>query len=154
MVRMKANPPKNSNGDDLSGDAWAAFATTAIMMELKLKNYLMGIIKDFDKFNIMSHALMKKNMDIAKASSTFDGTEEHLAAMVARAHNGGKWERILTDLKKSDNYNYVKKFLGEQKNSGDWYSIRCAESFGASTIHPGAGGKGIGGLEITPLVLN
>jgi hypothetical protein len=114
----------------------------------------MGIFKDFDKFTIMARALMDKNMNAASKSNTFDGTEEHLAAMVARAHNGGIWDRTLVSLKKSDSYDYVKRFLGVQKNEGDWYSLRCAESLGPNTVKPGTQGKGIGGLQMTPLVLN
>lgn len=79
----------------------------------------MGIFKDFDKFTIMARALMDKNMNAASKSNTFDGTEEHLAAMVARAHNGGIWDRTLVSLKSSDSYDYVKRFLGVQKNAGD-----------------------------------
>jgi len=39
-------------------------------------------------------------MNIAKASNEFDGSEEHMAAMVARAHNGGDSGRPLSSLKR------------------------------------------------------
>jgi len=60
MARITTQPPKNSKGKNLSGDAWAAFATTAIMTNTSLKQYLIGIITNFDKFTIMGNALMKK----------------------------------------------------------------------------------------------
>ena len=124
------------------------------MSDAALQGYLMGIFKDFDKFTIMAKALMDKNMNAAHASKTWDKSEEHLAAMVARAHNGGVWDRTLSSLKASDSYDYVKRFLGVHKSAGDWYSLRCAESLGSNTVKPGTQGKGIGGLQMTPLVLN
>ena len=79
-----------------------------------------------------------------------------LAAMVARAHNGGKSERSFASLISSDQNNYVKRFLGQPgyQTEGDWRSLRCAESLGINTLKPGTGGKGIGGLQFTPLQLN
>lgn len=80
------------------------------------------------------------------------------AAMVARAHNGGNWNRSLSSLRTSDSYDYVKRFLGfesGQGSSGDWPSFRCTESFGGDNIvQPGTQGVGIGGLELKPLILN
>lgn len=120
MVRITTKPPRNSKGKDLSGDAWAAFGTSAIFSDTILKDYLMGIIKDFDQFTIMARALMKTNMDRALASSVYDNTEEHLVAMVARAHNGGNWARSLQGLKNSDAYDYVKRFLGVPRGRNRW----------------------------------
>lgn len=154
MARMKTQLPRNSAGKDLSGDAWAAFATTAIMSDGVLQTYLMGVFKDFDKFTIMARALMNKNMKVALASQTWYKSEEHLAAMVARAHNGGVWDRNLPSLKASDSFDYVKRFLGVRKEKGDWYSLRCTNSLGSNTVKPGTQGKGVGGLQMRPLVLN
>lgn len=60
-----------------------------------------------------------------------------------------------------DANDYVKNFIGvpeyARKNysqKGDWRSLRCTESFGANTVKPDSGGKGIGGLELGPLKLN
>jgi len=155
MVRIKTQPPRNSNGDDLSKDAAAAFGTDAIMSNSDLKSYLMGIFKDFDKFTVMSHALMRKNMNAALRAQP-SASEEYLAAMVARAHNGGTWNRTYDDLKKHDSYNYVKNFIGIDiyTKKGDWKSLRCTDSFGTNTVKPGTNGKGIGGLEMKSLQLN
>ncbi|MEO1768089.1 hypothetical protein [Thiobacter aerophilum] len=160
MARMKTQPPRNSNGKSLLSDARAAMATTAIMRDAALKTYLMGIFKDYDKFTIMAKALMHKNAKMAQSSAVWDKSEVHLAAMVARAHNGGKWERSLSSLTSprssasGDQNHYVKRFLGDKPGEGDWYSLRCAESFGKSTVRPGMQGKGVGGLQMIPLVLN
>lgn len=118
----------------------------------------MDIIKDFDKFTMMAKGLMKANMTNAKNTKVFDGTEEHLAAMVARAHNGGNWKRPLSDLSSpsvlKDQNHYVKYFLGKIPGKGDWYSLRCADSFGEETVKLGSQGKGVGGLEMQSLKLN
>ena len=129
----------------------------AIMADEKLRSYLMDIFQTFDKFTIVAERLMKINMENAKKASEFDGTEEHLAAMVARAHNAeiGYMNRPLSELRKNQ---YVSRFLGFESNegpSGDWPSLRCVESFGDdNTVRPGTQGVGIGGLELKPLVLN
>jgi len=99
---------------------------------------------------------MKKNLRAALRYKP-DASEEHLAAMVARAHNGGRWRRDLEKLTKSDAYDYVKNFLGTPTKflgKGDWKSLRCTETFGTGTIKPGTNGKGIGGLEMQELKLN
>jgi hypothetical protein len=156
MVRIKTQPPRNSAGADLSGDAKQALVTSAIMSDTNMKNFLMGIFKDFDKFTVMGHALMRKNLNAALRYSSA-ASEEYLAAMVARAHNGGHWQRTLHELTSSDKYDYVKNFLGTPAhylNKGDWKSLRCTETFGNRTVKKGADGKGIGGLEFKPLQLN
>lgn len=78
-----------------------------------------------------------------------------LAAMVARAHNGGNWKRTYDQLTTSDAYDYVKNFIGTtgHKDKGDWNAIRCTESFGKDTLTAGKNGRGIGGLQMTPLTL-
>lgn len=132
------------------------------MSDTALATYLMGIFKTFDKFTLMGKALMKKNLDATKGYSNFDGSEAHLAAMVARAHNGGSWKRSFSsltspnDASSGDQNHYVKYFLGQSgyRAKGDWYSLRCTESFGTNTVKPGTQGKGIGGLQMTPLALN
>jgi len=154
MIRIKTQPPTNSNGKDLSGDAKQALVTGAIFADASVKTLLMGIFEDFDKFTLMSHALMRKNL--AAATQYQPGaSEEYLAAMVARAHNGGTWRRTYASLTTSDAYDYVKNFMGTTGNTskGDWKSLRCTESLGDKTVKPGTEGKGIGGLEFTPLQL-
>lgn len=104
----------------------------------------------------MSHALMRKNL---KAALQYQpgASEEYLAAMVARAHNGGAWKRPLQSLTTSDAYDYVKNFLGTPTkflDKGDWKSLRCTENFGAGTVKPGTNGEGIGGLEMKELKLD
>ena len=156
MVRIKTQPPRNSKGKDLSGDARAALVTSAIMSNNAMKTYLMGIFQDFDKFTLLSHALMRKNLSAALAYQP-NASEEHIAAMVARAHNGGNWKRSLADLTASDSFDYVKNFLGTPTkflDKGDWKSLRCTENFGPGTLKPGTNGKGIGGLEMKDLNLN
>ena len=156
MLRIKTQPPKNSKGDDLSGDARAALVTSAIMSNNATKTYLMGLFKNFDTFTLLSHALMRKNLKAALQSHP-GASEEYLAAMVARAHNGGKWNRTLEQLTSRDPYSYVKNFLGTPDKwlgKGDWKSLRCTENFGADTVKPGKNGKGVGGLEMKDLKLN
>jgi len=156
MVRIKTQPPRNSRGDNLSGDAKAALITSAIMSNAGTKTYLMGMFENFDTFTLLSHALMRKNLKAAQQYQP-GASEEYLAAMVARAHNGGTWKRTLASLTASDSYDYVKNFLGTPDkwlNKGDWKSLRCTENFGADTVKPGTKGKGIGGLEMKDLKLN
>jgi RHS repeat-associated protein len=154
MIRIKTQPPTNSNGADLSGDAKQALVTTAIMSDTVVKDLLMGIFQDFDKFTVMSHALMRKNLEAAIAYQS-TASEAYLAAMVARAHNGGVWKRTYQQLTTSDSYDYVKNFIGAPGHTvkGDWKSLRCTESLGDNTVRPGTGGVGIGGLQFTPLIL-
>ncbi len=154
MIRIKTQPPKNSKGDDLSGDARAALITTSMMSNAETKTFLMGINENFDTFTVMSHALMRKNLDAAKKYRP-NATEEHLAAMVARAHNGGNWKRTYASLTSSDSYDYVKNFMGAPGGlgKGDFKSLRCTDSLGPDTIKVGTGGKGIGGIEFKQLEL-
>jgi hypothetical protein len=154
MIRIKTQPPRNSIGSDLSGDAKQALVTSAIMSDASVKTFLMGIFKDFDKFTLISHALMHKNLDAALQYRP-SASEEYLAAMVARAHNGGKWMRTYQELTANDDYNYVKNFIGSPGNivKGDWKSLRCTENLGTNNVKPGTQGKGIGALEMTPLQL-
>jgi hypothetical protein len=37
---------------------------------------------------------------------------------------------------------------------GDWNSLRCTATLGSKTLVPGQNGKGIGGLQMTPLSIN
>ena len=156
---MKTSPPTNSKGTSLLSDAKQGFITSAIMSDVTLANFLMGIFKDFDKFTIMSQALMRKNMNLV-LSKFPNASEEEIAGRVARLHNGGpgsNWDAAsFTTLTSSDAFNYVKRFLGWSgyKSEGDWYSLRCTESLGNETLKPGTQGKGIGGLQMTPLKLN
>jgi RHS repeat-associated protein len=154
MIRIKTQPPTNTKGDDLSADAKQALVTSAIMSDAGTKAFLMGIFQDFDKFSLMSHALMHKNLDAALQYQP-NASEEYLAAMVARAHNGGSWKRTYQDLITVDEHKYVKNFVGTSGNTanGDWKSLRCTENLGTNTVKPGTQGKGIGGLEMTPLQL-
>ncbi len=153
MARLKT-VPIIVGGDDLTKDALQGIVTTAIMDDETVKSLLMGIFKDFDKFTIMTHALMRKNLEAALQYRP-NASEEYLAAMVARAHNGGKWDRTYQQLTSSDQNKYVKRFLGNPgyTDEGDWRSLRCTESLGPSTIKPGTNGVGIGGLEFKPLKL-
>jgi hypothetical protein len=157
MARVKADPPTTRGGADLSGDAWAAFGTTAILRNQVIRDFLMDIFQDFDKFTVVTKSLMRKNLNNAMRSPFWDGSEEHLAAMVARAHNGGEWRRSLRSLTGNrpgeDSGGYVKSFLGRLAGRGDLYSLRCVDSFGSRTLEPGRNGRGIGGLEMTALVL-
>jgi RHS repeat-associated protein len=152
MVRIKTQPPKNSKGDPLLSDAKQALVTEAVMSDSTIDIYLMGIFKDFDKFTIMSHALMQKNLKAALKYRP-NASEEYLAAMVARAHNGGTWKLPYEDLTSEDPNQYVQKFLGVNgyTSKGDFKSIRCTENLGPSTLKPGTQGVGIGGLELEPL---
>ena len=158
MIRIKTQPPTNSAGKDLSGDAKAALITTAMMSNAETKTFLMGIFTDFDTFTVMSHALMRKNLAAAKAYLP-NATEEHLAAMVARAHNGGEWKQTYAYLTShpdtADPYDYVKNFMGAPGSlgKGDIKSLRCTDSLGPDTIKVGTGGKGLGGIEIKQLEL-
>ncbi|HEX8604175.1 MAG TPA: hypothetical protein VF774_16125, partial [Pseudoduganella sp.] len=153
LVRLKTVPLMNG-GTNLTNDALQGIVTTAIMDDETVKSLLMGIFKDFDKFTIMSHALMRKNVEAAMQYRP-NASEEYLAAMVARAHNGGNWRRTYQSLTTSDQNDYVKRFLGNpgHTDEGDWRSLRCTESLGPSTIKPGTNGVGIGGLEFKPLKL-
>lgn len=159
IVRFKTNPLKNSSGSSLMGDVREGFRTAAIMSDATLETYLMGIFKDFDKFTVMSHALMRKNMNLVLAKFP-SANEEEIAGRVARLHNGGpgsNWKaKVFSTLISSDDNDYVKRFLGKPKykSEGDWYSLRCVQSFGKNTVKPGTQGKGIGGLQMTPLILN
>jgi hypothetical protein len=154
MIRMKVQPPKNSAGDDLSADAAQALVTAAIMSNATTRDYLMGIFKDFDKFTIMGRALMNENLTKAKRYQS-EASEAYLAAMVARAHNGGTWQKTYEKLLSGDAHDYVKNFIGRpsHQSKGDWNALRCTEGFGPDTVTPGTKGKGIGGLEVAPLVI-
>jgi hypothetical protein len=162
MIRIKTQPPRNSNGTDLSGDAVQALATSAIMSNNQVKTFLMGIFQDFDRFTLMSISLMRKNLKGAQRAQP-GASEEYLAGLVARAHNGGggRFNRTLADLMAHDANDYVKNFIGVPEyagknyaKKGDWRSLRCTQTFGPNTVKPGSGGKGIGGLEMGPLKLN
>ncbi|WP_305824314.1 hypothetical protein [Massilia brevitalea] len=155
MVRMITKPPKNSKGTSLLGDAKQGLVTESIMTDAGVSSFLMGIFKDFDQFTLMTHALMKKNLKAATKYQS-NASEEYLAAMVARAHNGGKWQRTYQELVANDEHDYVKNFLGIGKftGKGDFKSLRCTEDFGTGTIKPGNKGNGIGGLEMTPIHLH
>jgi hypothetical protein len=159
IVRMKTSPPVNSNGTSLLSDAKQGFITAAIMSDVTLANFVMGVFKDFDKFTVMGHALMRKNMNLV-LSKFPNASEEEIAGRVARLHNGGpgsNWDAAsFSTLTNSDAFNYVKRFLGRvgYQQEGDWYSLRCTESLGNDTLKPGTQGKGIGGLQMTPLQLN
>jgi hypothetical protein len=90
---------------------------------------------------------MDTNLQSALADPVWDRSESHLAAMTARAHNGGPWRRTLNQLTINDQNNYVKNFLGEPGyvSRGNWRSLRCVEDFGATvtTVAPGTAGVGI-----------
>jgi hypothetical protein len=75
--------------------------------------------------------------------------------MVARAHNGGTWQKTYEKLISDDEHDYVKNFVGTpgHRGNGDWNALRCAEGFGPDTVTPGTNGKGTGGLEMTPLIV-
>lgn len=152
MIRIKTQPPKNSAGDDLSADAAQALVTAAIMSDSTTRDYLMGVFKDFDKFTIMGRGLMKENLNNARRYRP-NASEAYLAAMVARAHNGGTWMKTYEQLVSRDEHDYVKNFVGASgyRRKGDWNALRCAEGFGSRTVIPGTNGEGIGGLEMAPL---
>ncbi len=149
MIRIKTQPPMNSNGDDLSGDAKQALVTSAIMSDTTVQAFLMGIFSDSDKFTVMSHALIRKNLNLALKYQP-NASEEYLAAMVARAHNGGVWQRSYQSLITNDTFKYVKNFLGTPgyATKGDWNSLRCTENIRPNNVKSG---EGIEGLELTPL---
>ena len=77
------NGNKYQREEDLP--ALPGVVTSAIFTDTIVKDLLMGIFKDFDKFTVMGHALMRKNLD---AAVKYDATasETYIAAMVARAH--------------------------------------------------------------------
>ena len=156
VVRMKTSPPTNSNGQDLLDDARQALVTAAIMSDPDMRTLLMGIFQDFDRFTVMAHQLMRDNMDLVLQRFPNAG-EEEIAKRVARLHNsgrGGNWEaQVTTDLTRRDNFDYVKRFIGDRRDEGEWRSLRCTNGFGptATTVAPGTQGRGGGGLELTPL---
>ncbi|MBC7502564.1 MAG: RHS repeat-associated core domain-containing protein, partial [Herminiimonas sp.] len=154
MKRMKTQPPQNSNGVSLAGDAREAFATRAIMTNAALNTVLTNIFRDFDTFTIMGRGLMRKNMEAAQAAYP-GATADATAARTARAHNGGNWRRTLAQLTTTDQNDYVKQFLGEPGflGKGNLHALRCTQDFGTTvdTLAPGTGGVGIGGLQFKAL---
>lgn len=155
MMRMKKSPPTNSAGVSLANDAKQGFVTRAIMSDPAVETFLMGLFQGFAKFTTLSHALMNVNLTKATAYQP-SASEQYLAAMVARLHNGGDWRRTYAQLTNpaTDAYNYVENFIGTagHTNKGDWDSIRCTNSFGARSIDDA--GVGIGGLQFKPVNLH
>jgi hypothetical protein len=129
--------------------------TEAIMNAPGVRDLLMGIFEDFDRFTTMSLGLMRHNLNRVLAAFP-NANEEEIAARVARLHNGGTWRAPLAQLLGAgDSYNYVKRFLGINRGEGEWRSLRCVENFGpnVTTVGPGTAGQGIGGLEMRRLTL-
>ena len=156
MARIITAPPKNTKGTSLANDAKAALITTSIMSDSTVEKFLMGTFMDFDKFTKVSHMLMQKNLNATKKYQP-KADEKYLAAMVARAHNGGTWQKTYPLLTTQDEHDYVKSFIGigaKFTNKGDWVSLRCTETLGKDTVKPGTSGEGIGGLEMETLKLN
>lgn len=121
-----------------------------------MSRLLTGIFSDFDRFTVVGLRLMRNNLDrVLRAYPNAD--EEEIAARVARLHNGGNWNAPLATLKGAgDSFNYVKRFLGDQRGEGEFRSLRCTQDFGPTvrTVAPGTNGRGIGGIELTPIKFN
>ncbi len=162
MVRMRTVPIRNSNGLNLTNDARAGIVTQAIYSNAALQTALHGIFTNYDRFTVMSEALMLANLTAAIGAYP-NATEEENAARVARAHNGGNWRRTLTQLTTNDFANYVKRFIGSTgyRNEGYVSAMRCVEDFGTrvdNVVRPATGvtstnGVGVLGVEVALLVL-